>query len=134
MNTITAVPPQERRDFWRPSSRAQWAYLAMTGVLLAGFAGIAFAAGAPSMHLGMAVVILAAIAMGVGGLLEKDTITVVAAFLGGITAHMVVVTSTTDRTYSHKTLAGMFLSVVAVLFAAARYTHVRQARQARTGR
>lgn len=130
MSTITA----SQTRWYIPTTAAEKAYVAMTGVLLVGFAGVATAINAPSMRLGEAVVILAAIAMGVGGLLEKDTITTVAAFFGGITAHMVVVTSVTERSYSHRTLAGMFLAVASVLFAAARYVHVRQARQERTGR
>jgi branched-subunit amino acid ABC-type transport system permease component len=128
--TITA----SRTRWYIPSTAAEKAYAAMTGVLLAGFAGVALDrldSLAPSMNWGIGVVILAAIAMGVGGLLERDTVTTVAAFLGGITGHMVVVTSATDRTYSHRTLAGMFLAVVGALLAVARYVHVRQERTGR---
>lgn len=110
MSTIHAVTSTERA-FWRPSSRAQWAYAAGCAVLTVGLAAIA-APGVPSQHLGVGVVIAATLTFVAGGLIENDYRTVAASAVVGLVAGYVVIFSTEHRAYSHQTLAAQFLAVV----------------------
>jgi hypothetical protein len=128
MNTITAMPPQERRDFWRPSSPAQWAYAAGSAILAAGF--VLATPGIPSQGLGLYVITLAAAAFVIGGLIESDSRAVLTAFIGAI-AGCYVVTSSVHQTATHERLTFQFLAIAGVVLLVG---SVFSRRQARAGR